>query len=214
MDWPVGVRPPKRQPPPLKYFEPAEVIEILRQIRSSPLPAAEHHADLIEVLARTGIRHGELARLRVKDAFRKLSRFLYSCLLLIRTNSGISAWSSSATSARSCQAFLGPCISMSSRELGSQAKKLIQRLREKRIARGLSVDAVVEQLRKGSRPISRNTLVNLESGTHDPRYQLAEDPPALPGYQQNGAITDSEGDTWCMYVSLSDPTDVYRRPCP
>ena len=66
-DWPSGVRVPARQRPVMHHFEPEELAKIVQRIRESGYRAAERHADLVELLALTGMRLGELAILRRRD---------------------------------------------------------------------------------------------------------------------------------------------------
>lgn len=64
------------QPPKLKFFEPDELRNLIRRMRTETILDGAHkivprererHADIIELLATSGIRAGELGRIRIED---------------------------------------------------------------------------------------------------------------------------------------------------
>lgn len=65
--YPTGVRPPRARRRTMAYFTPEEIHKVLRKMRGSGFPTAGWHADIVELLALTGIRAGELCRLTRGD---------------------------------------------------------------------------------------------------------------------------------------------------
>lgn len=65
--WPKGIRAPRARRRTMAYFTPEEIQVVLGKMRASGYPTAGWHADLVELLAVTGMRAGELCRLNAGD---------------------------------------------------------------------------------------------------------------------------------------------------
>ena len=63
----LGYQWPNAENEPPEFFLPAEFGTLLQKIRDSGEPSAEHDAGLIAILANSGLRLSEIARLRVAD---------------------------------------------------------------------------------------------------------------------------------------------------
>lgn len=75
--WPTDLRAIRSPRRPMAFFEPEELVELVRRVREEPildgrgrpkaLPGRTRAADLLELVLCTGLRSGELARLAVED---------------------------------------------------------------------------------------------------------------------------------------------------
>jgi integrase len=77
-------QPPKGRPPELRYFEMKEVAALIERIRREPfkdkhgneilVTARERHADLLQLVAQSGVRAGEMGRITGADVDLKRQR--------------------------------------------------------------------------------------------------------------------------------------------